>query len=448
LLPNLYPWQAKEVAEHGKDPKRALFVSPRLGKTRATAECMKLWPVERFLVVCPLIVAPVWEDLLGKLGMETFDLYSGSLKQRLGRLGKAGVAIANHDFLRPGADDLIGWAPQATICDESHMLASPSARRAKAFRRIAWRSDYVRLLTGTPAPNHYGNLWGQMVCLDKTEWGTSYERFAQRYLIRDAMFPSRVLGHRNVEELQERLQRYATFVRREDAFGPDSWQIVNRKVSMPPKAFSMYKTLVKDWVLEGENVQAQHVLKRLVRLQQLTSGFIPTDDGYTVEVHKAKINAVLEDLDEIVASGEKVVLFHRFKWEGEAYHDAIHERFKRIPVWQIDGSTPVVTRSRILRNFAEHQDSAVAVVQVQAGGVGVSFAEATHAFFVSRGFSFVDDEQAKDRIYKPGAARCVTRYEVPGTVDAYIAGILDRKQNVHEAVTNADFKAMAMGYIR
>jgi hypothetical protein len=87
------------------------------------------------------------------------------------------------------------------------------------------------------------------------------------------------------------------------------------------------------------------------------------------------------------------------------------------------------------------------VVQTQAGGVGISLAEATHALFVSRGFSFTDDEQARDRIYKPGQNRVVTYYQVERTVDDFIAGVLDRKGDVHEAITNADHRALAFGYI-
>jgi SNF2 family DNA or RNA helicase len=89
----------------------------------------------------------------------------------------------------------------------------------------------------------------------------------------------------------------------------------------------------------------------------------------------------------------------------------------------------------------------VAVVQVRSGGTGISFASASHALFVSRGFSFADDEQARDRVYARGAARCVTYYQARNTVDDFIAAVLSSKQDVHDAVTKADKETMAYGYI-
>lgn len=424
-------------------------MSPRLGKTREAGEHLARWRPKRALICCPLIVAPLWEAQLEPYELGPIvNLYSGPLQERLGRLSTDGIAIANYDVLRSCVDVLIGWRPTALIGDESHLLKSPSAKRARAFRRLAWRADYVRLLTGTPTPNHYGDLWGQMVALDKTEWGTSYERFAQRYLIRDSMFPSVVLGHRNVDELQARMLRYTTIVRRDDAFGPDTWQTVTRTVQMPPKAQHLYDKLVRDWLLHEHNVEAAHVLKRLVRLQQLASGYLPNEDGEVLELHDAKVEAVLADLDEIVESGEKAVVFHRFRWEGERYAREIAARFPDTGLVVINGDTAVALRAALLEAFRASEGPVVAVVQTQSGGVGISFATATHALFVSRGFSFTDDEQARDRIYAPKARRCVTYYECGGTVDEYISAVLGTKQNVHEAVVRADIEALAYGFIR
>jgi hypothetical protein len=443
----LWPWQQNELDTHGMTPKRAIFAAPRLGKTLLTVKTIKSWGLGRCLVACPLVVAPSWLAALTAEGFTVINAYSGTAKTRIKALETAqGVVVVNYDGLRLLIDDLIAWRPEGVIADESHVLASPSSGRARAFRRLAWRAKYVRLLTGTPAPNHLGNLWGQMVTLNKDEWG-SYEKFAQRYLIRDSMFPSRVLGHRNTDELQARVLGYATIVRREDAFGPDTWQTVVRRIDLPAKARAHYKALVKDWNLsepEGE-VNAEHILKRMIRLQQLAAGFLPAENGALLGVHRAKVDAVQADLDEIVASGEKAVIFHRFRWETAEYVQAAIDAGAK--VFHIDGDVPVEMRAQIVADFAAWQGSCVAVVQTQSGGVGISFAEATHALFPSRGFSFVDDEQARDRIYKPGARRCVTYYEADETIDSFIAKTLGQKRNVHEAITNADRRAIAFGYI-
>jgi hypothetical protein len=448
----LYPWQAAEIETNAQTPKRAIFASPRLGKTLVVLDSLDAMvdSLHRVLVTAPLGVCPMWTRLLADRGWRVIDAYRGPSRGLGARLEKSKgwtAVVINHERLGPGIDELLRWAPDAVIGDESHKFKAPASRRGRAFRRLCWKAKWVRVLTGTPAPNHYGDLWGQLVCLDKEEWGLSFERFAQRYLIRDSMFRSRVLGHRNVEELQARLLKYATIVRREDAFGPDSWQYVTREVDLPQSARRMYDELARQWfteVSEGKEVSASHVLKRLIRLQQLAAGYLPTDEGGVVETHRAKIEAVLADLGEIMGSGEKAVLFYNFIWEGLTYEREIGRSY---PVRRIGGDTSTDRRQAIIDEFAKVEGPMVAVVQVRSGGTGISFASASHALFVSRGFSFADDEQARDRVYARGAARCVTYYQARNTVDDFIAAVLSSKQDVHDAVTKADKETMAYGYI-
>lgn len=452
--PPLWAWQKAELERYANEPKRAIFASPRLGKSRVILESLPMWRahgVTRVLIVAPLIVCPQWARWLESGDFRVINLYSGSREARARRLSGAeeGVAVANYDILGALDHELAVWSPAGLVGDESHLLKGVATTRAKVFRRLGWHAQYVRLLTGTPTPNHYGDLWGQLVALDRTEWGKSYEKFAQRYLIRDTMFRNRVLGHRNVEELQERLLRYASIVRREDAFGPDTWQVVTRRVDLPRGVRPDYDRFAREWLLElpeGE-VEAAHILKRLVRLQQFTSGFLPLEDGTVKEVHRAKVEAVLADLEEIVESGEKAVIFHRFRWESETYVREVEQRYSDSILGRINGDTSAADRARQIDEFNNARGPRIMVLQTQAGGVGISLAEATHALFVSRGFSSSDDQQARDRIYRPGARRCVTYYQVERTVDSFIADVLARKETVHEAVTHADHKAMAYGFI-
>lgn len=441
----LYPWQAEYLRSHGRAPKWALWASPRLGKTLAAIETLKLHRPRRVVVLCPLVVAPQWEAELESHGFEVHALYQGGVAYRKRRLESAeGVVVMNDDVLAYCESDLIRWKPDFLIVDEAHRHKSPSAKRAKAMRRLAWRTPGVRLLTGTPAPNHLGDVWGQLSALDPDTWGRSYERFAREYLIRHPMFPSKIIGYRNEDKLQALMLRYASIVRREDVFGPDTWQVVTRVVHLPPKARRAYDDLAIGWATEvgdGGTVNADHVLKRLTRLQQLAAGYLPTEEGNIVDVHRAKVDAVLADLDEVFESGEKAVLFHRFRWEGERYHDAI----STVPHWRISGDTGPTERADAVRQFANLKGPGIVVAQLQAGGVGISFATGTHGLFTTRGFSFSDDVQARDRIYAPGARRVLTYYEADRTVDQYISRVLDRKEDVHQAVRNADWREIAFG---
>lgn len=457
---DLYDWQKRVIDAAPGQPKRALFAAPRLGKTLASSIIADGWGV-RTLVTAPLSVCKAWCDALELQGLETYPLYlrSGADASRaLYTPSTWKTAVINYDKLPPMIPALQSWKPKGLIFDESHLLKNPQSARSKAARKLGARADYVRILTGTPSPNHYGDLWAQMALVNPERWGRTFGPFAQRYLIRHPVFPSKIIGHSNVPELQAMLQADADIIRREDVFGPDTYQFIEREVEMPREAQQAYDTLVREWLFHTERgeVLADHALKRLIRLQQLTSGYLRTEGGEDIDMHTAKIDAVLNDLEEIIESGEKALIFHRFTWEGEKYYNAIAERYGNIlsvhnvqsGLRRIYGDSSPGDRDIAVSTIHNAIGPAICIAQTRTAALGVSFANATHAFFVSQTFSFTDEDQARDRIYKPGFNRCITYYRCRGSVDQFIARALAAKDDIHDAVTHADVREMAYGAIR
>src|ERR1700678_224892 len=289
---NLYPWQKKEVEEHALTPKRALFCSPITGKTLATIESLrraiaeKPGEIRRVLVVSPLTYVSDWADYLERFG-PVERLYKKSAKDahafiadyNRSKTRKAGGVesivisferLANITKERRNAagevtstsktgciDQLLNWRPDAVIIDEAHRISGVSAKQSRACRRLAWSASWVRTLTGTPIPNHVGSRWGHMVCVDPEFWdAASYGRFKQNYLQEDRFIPGKILGWKSEaikETFSANIQRNACVVHREDVFGPDSWTINERKVSMPDKAWAIYRSLAKNWLAELES---------------------------------------------------------------------------------------------------------------------------------------------------------------------------------------------------
>src|SRR6266702_3804602 len=79
-----YAWQAEEAVTHALTPKRAMFCSPRTGKTLGALESLRLYIQARalgtpfrILVVSHITFAVDWADYLQALG-PCERLYSGS----------------------------------------------------------------------------------------------------------------------------------------------------------------------------------------------------------------------------------------------------------------------------------------------------------------------------------------------------------------------------------
>lgn len=446
-LPPLRPWQAEYLAAHRAVPKQALFASPRLGKTRVGGELAKLWG--RALVLCPLSVAKDWTALLGALGLRVVNaaaLSSAKAADLFARTDLDAIVLNDDKLVRvqAAAQTWLG-AGGGLIVDESHRMASYRSSRGKAMRKIARAARYVRLMTGTPVGSHAGNLWGQMTAIRPEAWGWSYTAFAGQHLITDPIFRSTVYGVRDPERLRAMLRRDAVIVRREDVFGPDSWQEVVRKVELPQQALNVYDRMAHEWVIDAPTpITAQSMPIVLLRLAQIASGFVPGPDGDTL-VHDAKIVACLEDLDEIAESGERAVVFYRFTAEGDELERRARKRFGDENVYRLFGESSIDERAATVDAIATGKGFRIAIVQMRAGGLGISFARAKHAMFLSEDFSFIDWQQARDRVFSPGQARVVTHYRAAGTVDEYIAQVLDGKASLHEDVRNGDRRAITFG---
>ncbi len=448
LLPESWAWQEKELTEH-PEPRRAIFASPRLGKTLVAVKWLRSLAengTERLLISAPLRVCSLWAKTLEEAGIPVIAGF-GKPTARVRALvkdGWSGALVLNIDKLDALRDVLVGRT-QAFVCDEVHETSSPSSARGRAARAIGWKAQYFRGLTGTPVPNHNGNLWSSLTL--SGGYTGSWTAFMKRYTIRDRFFPSKVVGHVNTRELHDRVRACASIIRREDVFGPDTYQIIERPVELPPAVRATYQKLASAWIIEAPVLLvADHTLSRLIRLQQITSGFLPNGEdaeGPHVWLHTEKIDAVLADLDEIVVSGEKAVVFHRFRPEGHALEAALQAA--KVPTFVINGSRTAEQSEAERAAFSAYDGGAVIVVQVQSGGVGISLAEASHALYLSRTFSFVQDEQSRDRIYKPGARRTVTYYNVPKTIDVFIARTLAKKHAIHDALRTAKAASVVFG---
>lgn len=453
-LPPLWGHQQKELANNHKE-KLMLLWSPRLGKSRAAIEWLNsvLWHLKspgRVLITAPLVVCPQWIQMLKDANVEAMAAYSMPTTRVASQLQleTCRVIVMNDDKLGVLEQALLKWGPNVYIGDESHRFRTPSSARGRAMRKIAWQAKYVRLLTGTPTPNNIGNLWGQFAAIDKDLWGKSFTKFAGRYLIRDSMFPSKILGVLHANELRGMVESCSSIVNRAEVFGPDQWQTVVRDIELPPKAKKLYRDLVKDWIVEdalgnNEVIDVTHTLKRMTRLQQLTSGFIVDEAGNMHQVHSSKTDLVMNDLEEIVESGEKVVVFHKFTAEGSELYDRSIKQFGAGRVHRIAGDVSGSKRQVSIDAFNKSKEASVFIIQTQAGGIGISLASALHVFFISQGFSYDIEQQARDRIYAPGCGKCVTYYRVKGSIDSYIGKVLDQKENVQNAVTTLTIHEIA-----
>jgi len=201
-------------------------------------------------------------------------------------------------------------------------------------------------------------------------------------------------------------------------------------------------------------VQAGIVLTKMLRLQQITGGFLKPDDGdATQQLGSSKLDALRDIVEDcVLEGGQKLVVFFKFKAEGRAICQMLDEILKvpmgRPPAYGfIDGSVTQVEREGAVKRFQTSPDSKVFVTNIQTGGSGITLSAASTMVFYSLGFSYMDYAQAQDRIHRI-TQKLPCHYihlVVPGTIDEHILAALDAKQDMAVSLVDDQWKRIFQG---
>jgi SNF2 family DNA or RNA helicase len=202
-----------------------------------------------------------------------------------------------------------------------------------------------------------------------------------------------------------------------------------------------YKHLVRDSFAELQNseVTVTNVLTKILRLSQLTGGFLGDDEGKKVhQISKAKLNALEDIIDEVTASGKKLVVMARFIPEIEAIKKLLVK--KNLSFSVITGD--IKNRADEIAKFQNDVDVLVFLGQIATAGLGITLTASSTMVFYSLDYSMSNFEQAKARIHRTGQKEnCTYIYLIAAnTVDEKILVALRNKVNLAKNLID-DYKS-------
>lgn len=419
------------------------------------------------LVVCPSVVIGVWAKEAAKFArfpIRVIPLVGTTVKRAAQVLGAGidpfeGVTmfVTNYEVLWR---DKLFKALRDTrldvmVCDEAHRLKSAASEQSKAARRIL-DTDTIRIAaTGTPTDS-LTDWYGIFRWLDPTVFGASFTAFKARYFI---TVPGGdnwdiVVGPKPemMDELVGKAHSIAHACSKDEALDLPERIDIDRTFELEPKARRVYDELRRDALAlldDGSAVVGQNGLTRLLRLQQITGGFLTSEDEAgrknITQVSEAKLKLLKEELTDALPANHKIVVFARFTAEVRAI-ESLARKFDKRPdsntsgaarvlVRTIDGSVPIGReRDAIIDEFQNSEHKMILVIQIKAGGIGITLHAAHHAIFYSAGASHIDHSQARDRIHRIGQEhKCTYTYLLAeGTVDQKVVEVLRAKQDVSQ----------------
>lgn len=427
----------------------ALLMEMGTGKTLTTiaitGALAKAGRIGRVLIVAPLSILGVWEEEFARFADFPYFLavLEGTGAKKLDTLrhmtGAAlQVSVVNYESAWRLEKDLLSWRPGLIIADEGHKIKTHNIAASKAMHRLGRAASYRLLLTGTVITNKAIDVFSQYKFTNPAIFGQSFYAFRSRYFDMVGYGNHTPVLKKSMEaELTEKMHSIAYRATKAECLDLPETTDVLRQVELEPAALRIYRGLVKESYAElsGGEVTALNILTRLLRLSQLTGGFIGNDETASVEqVSAAKLSALEDILDGAVAEGKKLVIIARFIPEITAICKLLEKRGLRYS--SITGD--VKNREEQVSQFQGDPEVMAFVGQSATAGLGITLTAASTMVFYSLDYSMSNFEQAKARIHRVGQRMpCTYLYLVArGTVDEKVLAALKSKADLAKTLVD------------
>ena len=391
------------------------------------------------LIVAPLSILGVWEEEFEKFAAFPYALavLTGPGSRKLDTLrhmtgAVLQVVVVNYESAWRMEKDLAAWRPDLIIADEGHKIKTHNIAASKAMHWLGEKAGYRLLLTGTVITNKAIDVFSQFKFVNPAIFGQSFYAFRSRYFDMVGYGNHTPVLKKSMEaELTEKLHSISFRATKAECLDLPETTDVIRQVELEPAALRVYRGLVKESYAElssGE-VTAPNILTRLLRLSQLTGGFIGNDETATVEqISAAKLSALEDILDGAAAEGKKLVIIARFIPEIRAICGLLEKRGLRYSY--ITGE--VKNREEQVSAFQNDPAVMAFVGQIATAGLGITLTAASSMVFYSLDYSMSNFEQTKARIHRVGQRMpCTYLYLVArGTVDEKVLKALKDKADL------------------
>jgi len=322
--------------------------------------------------------------------------------------------------------------------DESTTIKNPKAKRTKALMDIADGFSYKRLLTGSPITKSPLDIYAQAEFLQRGMLGDSYWAFQGRYAVTKqqkmgARSFTQIVGYRYLDELTEKIATFSYRVLKKECLDlPDKTYTV-RYVTLTPEQVKMYNDISRQAMLlldNGELVSAPAVITQLLRLQQILSGHIKTDEGDIEYFPTKRTDALKEIMNE---HHGKAIIWSRFRHDIKSITSMLNKEFGPGSAAAYFGDTKDDERLAIVQNFQDPNHPLKYFVGNPAtAGYGLTLTEANLVVYYANDFNLETRIQSEDRAHRIGQKNPVTYIDLisEGTIDERIVEALRNKINI------------------
>jgi hypothetical protein len=318
-------------------------------------------------------------------------------------------------------DGVKRFSPDLVIVDESHRIKGAGSNSSRLMARVGDTVKRRMILTGTVEPHSPMDVFAQWRFLQPYAFGpitgagaakkATLTGFEGRYAVKGGFMGHEIKAYVNLDEMAAIMARNAVVAKKDDVLDlpPVTDTIV--PVTMQPAEQKAYDDLMASFVTvldSGHVSTADGFLAQLMKLRQVTSGFVSDDQGRMHRVGDSKAQAIDSIVNDSLIGEKRIVVFCVFVAEIAYLARKLARKGTRIEV--ITGATPNEERAKIRADFGSgNPERIVLVCQVRTMSLAVNeLVTASHAVYGSLSQLRDDFAQSRDRLNRTGQAKPVT----------------------------------------
>ena len=331
--------------------------------------------------------------------------------------------------------------------DESTTIKTPTARRTKNIIKMGVNAKYKRIMTGSPITKNPLDLYTQCEFLDP--WlldFASYYAFRNRYAEMKTMHLRGrsiqvVAGFQNLGELSDKVKDFSYRVLKEDCLDLPPKNFVKRHITLTADQKRIYEQMKKHAIamLNKKVTTTVTVLTQLMRLHQITCGYVTADDGTIQEVESNRLNELMSVLEETEG---KVIIWANYQFSVSDIIQKITKVYGPDSYVHYYGLTPQEDRQDYIRKFQNDPKCRFIIGTPQTGGYGITLTQANTVVYYSNGYDLEKRLQSEDRAHRIGQKKNVTYIDIiaEDTIDEKIVEALRSKIDIASQVMGEELK--------
>ncbi|WP_420151434.1 SNF2-related protein [Spirosoma sp.] len=389
---------------------------------------------QKGLVVLPTTLLTNWQKEIARFAPDLQPrIYHGSSRKLpADKASDYDVLLTTYGIIRSDLDTLKKTTWAIVIIDEAQNIKNSDTEQTKAVKSL--KAPIKIALSGTPVENRLSEFWSIMDFVNKGYLG-GLSKFNEE-------FGKPIQQERDHQKLDLFRRITSPFLLRRVKTDrsiisdlPDKIEN-NQFCSLTTEQAALYESVVQESlraIQEKEGIARRGlVLKLMTALKQIGNHpYQYLKRGSNGAALSGKATLLLNLLENIYASHEKVLIFTQYREMGELLSQFIQHTFGTKPLF-LHGGTSRADRDEMVEQFQKNRSDHTFILSLKAGGTGLNLTQANHVIHYDLWWNPAVEAQATDRAFRIGQTKNVLVYRLmnQGTLEEKIDAMIRSKREL------------------